>query len=99
MEEDEQEFTKEQLQMWIREKVKNNWMVSPIMLKKYNVLQSLLGRREKKAADFMKLCQSVADCEAAVRNLYSLLGWHFRETDSDEDYDTVTGCGDEAQED
>lgn len=36
--------------------------------------------------------RSVAACEAVVKKQYSLLGWEYREIDSDDD-NNVTGCG------
>lgn len=36
--------------------------------------------------------RSVVACEAAVRKHYVLLGWEYKETDSDDD-NNVTGCG------
>lgn len=36
--------------------------------------------------------RSVAACEAVVKKQYALLGWEYRDTDSDDDYN-VTVCG------
>lgn len=36
--------------------------------------------------------RSVSACEATVKKQYSLLGWKYRDTDSDDD-DNITGCG------
>ncbi|XP_032391093.1 histone-lysine N-methyltransferase SETDB1-A [Etheostoma spectabile] len=88
MEGDEMEMSKEELQKWIREKIKKNNLISTNVLEKYKLLQSLLDRREKQAAYLLKLCESVSACEAIVRKQYSLLGWQYRDTDSDEDDDT-----------
>ncbi|XP_040909507.1 histone-lysine N-methyltransferase SETDB1-B-like [Toxotes jaculatrix] len=93
MEGGEMEMTKEELQKWIRDRVKKSELVSPDVLEKCNLLQSLLERREKQAAHLLRLCESVALCEATVRKQYSLLGWEYRDTDSDDDDDNVTGCG------
>ncbi|XP_070778265.1 histone-lysine N-methyltransferase SETDB1-B-like [Enoplosus armatus] len=92
MEEDEMEMSKEELQKWIREKVKKNKLNSTDVLEKCSLLQSLLERREKQAARLQKLCESVAACEEIVKKQYSLLGWDYRDTDSDDD-DNITGCG------
>ncbi|XP_044028956.1 histone-lysine N-methyltransferase SETDB1-A-like isoform X2 [Siniperca chuatsi] len=92
MEGDEMEMSKEELQKWIREKVKKNKLISTDVLEKCNQLQSLLERREKQADHLLKLCESVAACEAIVKKQYSLLGWEYRDTDSDDD-DNITGCG------
>ncbi|XP_028453187.1 histone-lysine N-methyltransferase SETDB1-A [Perca flavescens] len=92
MEGDEMEMSEEELQKWIRGKVKKNKLISSDVLEKYKLLQSLLERREKQAAHFLKLCESVSACEAIVRKQYSLLGWEYRDTDSDED-DNTTGSG------
>lgn len=35
--------------------------------------------------------RSVAACEAIVKKQYSLLGWEYRDTDSDDD--KIAGCG------
>ncbi|XP_034748846.1 histone-lysine N-methyltransferase SETDB1-A-like isoform X2 [Etheostoma cragini] len=88
MEEDEMEMSKEELQKWIREKIKKNYLISTNVLEKYKLLQTLLDRREKQAAHLLKLCESVSACEAIVRKQYSLLGWQYRDTYSDEDDDT-----------
>ncbi|XP_022602635.1 histone-lysine N-methyltransferase SETDB1-B-like [Seriola dumerili] len=97
MDGDEMEISKEELQKWIRKKVKKNDLVSPDVLKKYSLLQSLLERREKQAAHLLKLCESVAACEATVKKQYLLLGWEYRDTDSDDDDDDddddISGCG------
>ncbi|XP_035847253.1 histone-lysine N-methyltransferase SETDB1-A-like isoform X2 [Sander lucioperca] len=92
MEGDEIEMSEEELQKWIRGKVKKNKLISSDVLEKCKLLQSLLERREKQAAHFLKLCESVSACEAIVRKQYSLLGWEYRDTDSDED-DNTTGSG------
>ncbi|XP_041811697.1 histone-lysine N-methyltransferase SETDB1-B-like isoform X2 [Chelmon rostratus] len=92
MEGDEIEMTVEELQKWIRGKVKKNEPISTDVLESCNLLQSLLERREKQAAHLLKLYESVAACEAIVKKQYSLLGWDYRDTDSDED-DNITGGG------
>ncbi|XP_078124065.1 histone-lysine N-methyltransferase SETDB1-A [Sander vitreus] len=92
MQGDEIEMSEEELQKWIRGKVKKNKLISSDVLEKCKLLQSLLERREKRAAHFLKLCESVSACEAIVRKQYSLLGWEYRDTDSDED-DNTTGSG------
>ncbi|KAM4539701.1 histone-lysine N-methyltransferase SETDB1-B-like [Odontesthes bonariensis] len=90
MEGDEMEMSKEDLQRWIRDQVENTWRISPGLLEKYDLLQSLLEKREKQTADLLKLCQSVVAFEEIVKELYSLLGWDYRDSDSD---DESTGCG------
>ncbi|XP_072226872.1 uncharacterized protein [Leuresthes tenuis] len=90
MEGDEMEMSKEDLQRWIRDQVENTWRFSPGLLEKYNLLQSLLEKREKQTSSLLKLCQSVAACEEIVKELYSLLGWDYRDSDSD---DEATGRG------
>ncbi|XP_035476359.2 histone-lysine N-methyltransferase SETDB1-A isoform X2 [Scophthalmus maximus] len=92
MEGDEMEMSKEELQRWIRAKVKNSCLICPDVLKKGNALQLLLERREKQAARLLKLCESVAACEVIVKKQYSLLGLEYRDTDSDDD-DKSSGCG------
>ncbi|XP_068566725.1 histone-lysine N-methyltransferase SETDB1-B-like [Cebidichthys violaceus] len=92
MEGDEIEMSTEELQMWIREKVKKNNLMSSDVQEKCNLLQSLLERREKQADHLLRLCQSVSACEAMVKKHYSMLGWEYRDTDSDDDVNT-TGCG------
>lgn len=37
-------------------------------------------------------CRSVATCEALVKNQYSLLGWEYRDADS-EDNQNLADCG------
>ncbi|XP_044190989.1 histone-lysine N-methyltransferase SETDB1-A-like isoform X1 [Thunnus albacares] len=93
MEEDVMEMTKEELQKWIRERIKKMELISSNVLEKCLLLLSLLERREKQAANFLKLCESVAACEAIVKKQYSLLGWEYRDTDSDDDDDNIKGCG------
>ncbi|XP_067468745.1 histone-lysine N-methyltransferase SETDB1-A-like isoform X1 [Thunnus thynnus] len=93
MEEDEMEMTKEELQNWIRERVRKMVLIPPDVLEKCNLLLSLLERREKQAAKLLKLCKSVTACEAIVKKQYSLLGWEYRDTDSDDDDDNINGCG------
>uniref|UniRef100_UPI0037E77747 histone-lysine N-methyltransferase SETDB1-B-like isoform X1 n=2 Tax=Semicossyphus pulcher TaxID=241346 RepID=UPI0037E77747 len=92
MDGDEMEMSKEELQKWIREKVKSQ-LISTDVLEKYSLLQSMLKRREEKAAQLLKLCQSVAACEAIVKKQYSLLGWEYRDTDSDNDDEKSKICG------
>ncbi|XP_062291990.1 histone-lysine N-methyltransferase SETDB1-A-like [Scomber scombrus] len=88
------EITKEELQMWIRDMVKNMKLISPDVLEKCNLLQSLLDMREEQAVNFLKLCESVMACEAIVKKQYALLGWEYRDTDSDDDDDdNITGSG------
>ncbi|XP_030597349.1 histone-lysine N-methyltransferase SETDB1-B-like [Archocentrus centrarchus] len=79
------EMSREELQSWIRNKVKKTKPVSSDMLEKCSQLQSLLQRREEQAANLLKLCESVAACEETVKKLYSLLGWEYGDTDYDDD--------------
>lgn len=79
------EMSREELQSWIRDKVKKTKPVSSDMLEKCSQLQSLLQRREEQAANLLKLCESMAACEETVKKLYSLLGWEYGDTDYDDD--------------
>lgn len=51
------EMSKDELQRWIRERVKKNRWISTDVLVTCNLLQSLLERREKQAAHLLKLCE------------------------------------------
>ncbi|XP_034456370.1 histone-lysine N-methyltransferase SETDB1-A isoform X3 [Hippoglossus hippoglossus] len=93
MEEDETMMSKEELREWIRAKVKKNGLLPPDMLQKRYELQSLLERRQTMDANLLKLQESVASCEAIVRKQYSLLGWEYRDTDSDDDESSGGGSG------
>ncbi|KAM4630834.1 histone-lysine N-methyltransferase SETDB1-A isoform 2-T2 [Polymixia lowei] len=81
---DDMEMTQKELQKWIREKVAKSKLVDPAALKRCH-LQSLLEKREKQVAALHTLCESVAECEAVMKQLYSLLEWEYRDTDSDDD--------------
>ncbi|XP_035537294.1 histone-lysine N-methyltransferase SETDB1-B-like [Morone saxatilis] len=85
MEGDEIEMTKEELQKWIRAKVKENDLFSTHVQEKYDLLQSLLERRQSQAAHLQNLYKSVAACEVIVKKQYSLLGWEYKDTVSDDD--------------
>nr|XP_020441691.1 histone-lysine N-methyltransferase SETDB1-A-like [Monopterus albus]XP_020441692.1 histone-lysine N-methyltransferase SETDB1-A-like [Monopterus albus]XP_020441693.1 histone-lysine N-methyltransferase SETDB1-A-like [Monopterus albus]XP_020441694.1 histone-lysine N-methyltransferase SETDB1-A-like [Monopterus albus]XP_020441695.1 histone-lysine N-methyltransferase SETDB1-A-like [Monopterus albus] len=91
MEGDEMEMSKDEIQNWIREEVQNSDLISPDVLERCRQLQSLLEKREKQAICLMKLCKSVAACEAVVKKQYSLLGLEYRDTDSDDD--NIADCG------
>ncbi|XP_034401804.1 histone-lysine N-methyltransferase SETDB1-A-like isoform X5 [Cyclopterus lumpus] len=91
MEGDEIEMSPEELQVWFGEKVKTNKLMSSDVLEKFNLLQSLLERREKQAGHLLRLYKSVSKCEVVVKKQYSSLGWEYRGTDSDDD--NITGCG------
>ncbi|KAM9737974.1 uncharacterized protein ACNS7B_013488 [Menidia menidia] len=54
-------------------------------MKIYSLLQSLLEKRVRQTSSLLKLCQSVAACEENVRELYSLLGWEYSDSDSEEE--------------
>ncbi|XP_060915933.1 histone-lysine N-methyltransferase SETDB1-A [Labrus mixtus] len=84
LEGDEMEMCKEELQQWIRGRVKKQ-LLSTGVLEKYNLLLSLLNKREDQATQLLKLCKSVAVCEAIVKKQYSLLGWEYRDIDSEDD--------------
>ncbi|KAM8767872.1 histone-lysine N-methyltransferase SETDB1-A isoform 1-T1 [Acanthopagrus schlegelii] len=84
MEEDELEMTKGELQKWIREQVNKNRLIID-MMEKCDLMQSLLERRQKQAAQLLKLYGSVAECEEMVKKQYSSLGWEYSNTDSDDD--------------
>ncbi|XP_073338876.1 histone-lysine N-methyltransferase SETDB1-A [Pagrus major] len=90
MEEDELEMTKGELQKWIQGEVNQNRLISD-MVEKCDLLQSLLDRRKNQATQLLKLYDSVAECEEIVKKQYSLLGWEYRDTDSDDD--SAEGCG------
>ncbi|XP_040928710.1 histone-lysine N-methyltransferase SETDB1-A isoform X2 [Betta splendens] len=92
MEGDEIEMSEEELQEWIKEEVRKCKLVSPDVLEKCKVLQSYLERREKRAAHLLKLCESVSACEAIVQKQYSLLGWDYTDTHSEDD-DKIPNCG------
>ncbi|XP_029370403.1 histone-lysine N-methyltransferase SETDB1-A-like isoform X2 [Echeneis naucrates] len=92
MDGDEIEMSKEELQKWIREKVNENELVSADVLKKCDLLQSLLERKERQAAQLLKLCESVASFELMVKKQYSMLGLQYRDADSDDDHD-ISDCG------
>ncbi|XP_054462343.1 histone-lysine N-methyltransferase SETDB1-B-like [Anoplopoma fimbria] len=92
MEGNEIEMSTVELKKWIREKVKKTNLTSSDVLEKFNLLQSLLKRKEEQAAHLLRLCQSVSACEAIVKKQYSLLGWEYRDTDSDDEHN-ITGCG------
>ncbi|XP_059206710.1 histone-lysine N-methyltransferase SETDB1-A isoform X2 [Centropristis striata] len=96
MEQEEMEMSKEELQKWIRKKVQKNKLISSDMLETFKLLQSLLEKREKRAVQLLKLCESVSACEAIVEEQYSLLGWKYKDTESDDDDDggnNITDCG------
>ncbi|XP_047461213.1 histone-lysine N-methyltransferase SETDB1-A-like isoform X2 [Mugil cephalus] len=93
MDGDEIEMTKEELQMWIRDRVKKSRLTSPDVQKKCSRLRSVIERREKLAADFLKLCESVAACEEIAKKQYSLLGWEYKDSDSDEEEDDDNPTG------
>ncbi|XP_008278763.1 histone-lysine N-methyltransferase SETDB1-B-like [Stegastes partitus] len=87
MEGDAMEMSRDELQSWIRDEVTQSELISPDVLEKCNLLQSLLERRKKQAADLVELCESVAVCEETVKKLYCRLGWEYSDTDSDNDGD------------
>ncbi|XP_026202695.1 histone-lysine N-methyltransferase SETDB1-like isoform X2 [Anabas testudineus] len=92
MDGDEIEISQEELQRLIEEEVKKSKLISPEVLEKCNMLHSLLKRREKQAAHLLELCESVVACEEVVKKQYSLLGWEYKDTHSDDD-DNITDCG------
>ncbi|XP_023151347.2 histone-lysine N-methyltransferase SETDB1-A-like isoform X2 [Amphiprion ocellaris] len=87
MEGDVMEMSRDELQSWIRDQVKQNELISPDLLEKCSLLDLLLERRKKQVASLVELCESVAACEETVKKLYSLLGWEYSDTDSDGDED------------
>ncbi|XP_030003040.1 histone-lysine N-methyltransferase SETDB1-A isoform X5 [Sphaeramia orbicularis] len=87
MEGDEMEMTREELQRLISEQINDSDLVSQDLLNKYHLLQTLLAKKEKQAASILKLCESVAKYEAIVKKQYAMLGWDYRDTDSEEDED------------
>ncbi|KAI9540106.1 hypothetical protein NQZ68_002040 [Dissostichus eleginoides] len=98
MEADEIELSKDELRNWVKQKVKMDKLIESDVLEKYILIQSVLDRKVKQASELVKLCESVSACEAIVKKQYSLLGWEYRDTDSednadcDED-DNRTSCG------
>ncbi|CAL8364948.1 unnamed protein product [Arctogadus glacialis] len=78
--EDVMEITQEELQKWIRKEVKKSKMV---FLSAEKRCQLLSEKREKQRAGLVKLTQSVADREVVVQHLYGLLGWDYRDEDSE----------------
>ncbi|CAL8298168.1 unnamed protein product [Lota lota] len=80
--EDVMEITQEALQNWIRKEVKKSKMVD---LSAEQRCQLLLEKRDKQRAGLVKLTQSVADCEVVIQQLYSLLGWDYRDEDSEDE--------------
>nr|XP_019957986.1 PREDICTED: histone-lysine N-methyltransferase SETDB1-A-like isoform X1 [Paralichthys olivaceus] len=93
MEEDETKMSKEELRKWIRMNINKSGLLPPGVRQKHHELQSLLERRKKMAANLLKLQESVAACETIVRKQYSLLGWEYRDTDSDDDKSSGGGSG------
>ncbi|XP_068189659.1 histone-lysine N-methyltransferase SETDB1-B-like [Antennarius striatus] len=81
MEGDEMEMSREELQKWIRGKVKKHSLLLNVQ-DKCKLLHSLLERRQKRASLLLKLCESVFVCEAVVKKQYALLGWEYKDTDS-----------------
>lgn len=51
------EMTEEELRRWIREQVARNMVISPDLLQKCKVLQSLLDKREKLSGRILKLSE------------------------------------------
>ncbi|KAL7382651.1 hypothetical protein ABVT39_025803 [Epinephelus coioides] len=92
MEGEEMEMSKEELQRWLRQRIKKNELITSDVLEKCKLLQSVLERRERQAALLLKLCKSVSACESVVKTLYSLLGWEYKETDSRNEENT-SDCG------
>ncbi|KAM9838793.1 uncharacterized protein ACBR49_017470 [Aulostomus maculatus] len=90
--EDETEMTKRELQMWIRRKVNEIWLMARGVTEKYKLLRSLQEKRDKQACSLLSLIESVAACDAIVKEHYALLGWEYRHTDSD-DSDNLSGDG------
>ncbi|XP_027892924.1 histone-lysine N-methyltransferase SETDB1-A-like isoform X1 [Xiphophorus couchianus] len=87
MERKEIEMSKEELQSWIRDEVHKARLSTASTLMKYQLLQSLLERRQTQATRFLKLCQSVVIFENTVKELYSQLGWEYTDLDSDGEND------------
>ncbi|XP_061886033.1 histone-lysine N-methyltransferase SETDB1-A isoform X1 [Entelurus aequoreus] len=85
------EMTKEELQRWVSEILKNLGVVTPDVQEKCKLLRCLLEKRKTQADRLLKLCTSVAECEAIVKKQYALLGWEYKDDDSDDD-DDITCC-------
>ncbi|XP_061838746.1 uncharacterized protein [Nerophis lumbriciformis] len=85
------EMTKEELQSWVSEILKNLGVITPDVQEKCKLLRCLLEKRKTQADRLLKLCTSVAECEALVKKQYALLGWEYKDDDSDDD-DVITCC-------
>lgn len=57
MEGDEMEMSEEELLKWIREEVDKRKLILPDVLEKCKMLESLLKKRETRAAHLLKLCE------------------------------------------
>ncbi|XP_063754617.1 histone-lysine N-methyltransferase SETDB1-B-like isoform X2 [Eleginops maclovinus] len=87
MEVDEIVVSRNELQKLVKQKVKENKLIASDVLEKCILIQSLLDRKEQQAVELLKLCKSVSAFEAIVKKQYSLLGWEYRDTDSDDNVD------------
>ncbi|XP_010766199.1 histone-lysine N-methyltransferase SETDB1-B-like [Notothenia coriiceps] len=90
MEADEIELTKDELRTWIKQMVKQDKLIESDVLQKCTLIQAMVDRKIQRASELVKLCESVEACEAVVRKQYALLGWDYRDTDSEDD--DATSC-------
>ncbi|XP_061598198.1 histone-lysine N-methyltransferase SETDB1-A-like isoform X3 [Cololabis saira] len=90
MEEDEMEMSKKELRRWIRDQIVSH--IPAIEEKHISLCWKEVEKIEEQTSSIVKLDQSVAACEEAAKELYSLMGWEYRDSDSD-DGDEPTGCG------
>ncbi|XP_037831740.1 histone-lysine N-methyltransferase SETDB1-A [Kryptolebias marmoratus] len=92
MEADVLEMSKAELQRLIRDRVQETLQSSSALNEKYSLLRSLFERKQRQIGKLSTICQSVAGCERTVKELYSLLGWEYKDVDSDESDAELAGC-------
>lgn len=76
-------MTREELLVLIQSSVNSRALMSDTVRNKCKQLQSLLKRKEQMSTDLVRLFQSVSKCENTVRQLYSRLGWDYKDPDSE----------------
>lgn len=76
-------MTREELHILIQNSVNSRPLMSENVRSKCKQLQSLLARKEKMSTDTVNLFESVSKCEKTVRQLYSKLGWDYKDPDSE----------------
>ncbi|KAG7276446.1 hypothetical protein CRUP_014105 [Coryphaenoides rupestris] len=78
------EVTREELHAWIRREVEVEVERYVLDLRaEKDRCGLLLEKRQRQRNGLLKLSQSVADCELVIRQLYSLLGWDYKDEDSE----------------